>query len=202
MRRAERMTQELLRRVPTALRRNVTEKALAWKLAQWAQELGADRLAFDPIVAFGTHTSRPHHQPTTRALQKGHLVQIDVGAVYRGYCADMSRVFFTAKPTAEQERAYRAVMEAKETAQAAIRAGVSTKELDQQARGVLRSYGMEAAFTHALGHGLGLEVHEGVTVSSHAPLRTLVPGEVITVEPGVYFPGKFGIRIEDMAVVE
>lgn len=202
VRRAERITREMLRRVPSVLRSTTTERGLAWKLRQWAQELGAEGLAFDPIVAFGTHTSRPHHEPTNRVLQKGHLVQVDVGAVYRGYCGDLSRVYFTAEPTREQERAYRAVMEAKNAVIDAVGPGVSARSLDQIARSVLRTYGMEEAFCHALGHGVGLEVHEGMTLSSRTTDRVLLKGEVITIEPGVYFPGRFGIRLEDMVVVE
>ncbi len=202
LRRAERITKELLRRVPSMLRSTTTERSLAWKLRQWAQELGAEGMSFDPIVAFGTHTSRPHHQPTSRQLQKGHIVQIDVGAVYKGYCGDLSRVYFTAQSTPAQERAYRAVMEAKNAVIDEVRVGASTRALDQLARSILKKHGMEEAFTHALGHGVGLDVHEGVTLSSRQPDRKLLRGEVITVEPGVYFPGCFGIRLEDMVVVE
>ena len=99
LRRAHRMTKELLRRVPSVLRKSVTEQQLARQLLQWALELGAAGLSFDPIVGFGTHTACPHHHPTSRMLQKGHLVQIDVGVKYRGYCADMSEVYFTVEPT-------------------------------------------------------------------------------------------------------
>ena len=201
IRRAHRMTEELLRRVPSALRKGTTERGLAWKLRVWAQELGADGLAFSPIVAFGSHTSRPHHLPTSRALQKGHMVQIDVGAVYGGYCADRSQVFFTTEPTPQQEKAYRAVREAKDAVIAACVPGASTRALDQLARSVLKKDGMDAAFCHALGHGVGLEVHEGVTLSSRQPDSKLLAREVVAVEPGVYFPGKFGIRLEDMVMV-
>ena len=202
IRRAQTITQELLRRVPAALRKGITERALAWKLQTWARELGADDLSFPAIVAFGSHASRPHHQPTSRALQKGHVVQIDTGVIYKGYCADMSRVFFTAKMSDREEKAYRAIEEALGAVIGKVRAGVSTRSLDQLARSVLKKYGMEENFTHALGHGIGLEVHEGVTLSARAPDRKLLKGEVIAVEPGVYFPGRFGIRLEDMVIVE
>ncbi|MDO8649351.1 MAG: Xaa-Pro peptidase family protein [Candidatus Peregrinibacteria bacterium] len=201
IRRAHKITVELLRRVPSALRKGITEEQVARKLKIWALELGADGLAFDPIVAFGTHTSSPHHAPTSRALQKGHIVQIDVGAQVQGYCADRSEVYFTTRPTAEEERMYRALTEAKEAAKSLVRAGVNTRALDRKAREVLRQYGIENAFTHSLGHGVGLEIHEGVSLSEKAPDRKLLAGEVITIEPGVYFPGKFGMRLEDMVIV-
>ena len=129
-------------------------------------------------------------------------MQIDTGVIYKGYCADMSRVFFTAKMSDREEKAYRAIEEALGAVIGKVRAGVSTRSLDQLARSVLKKYGMEENFTHALGHGIGLEVHEGVTLSARAPDRKLLKGEVIAVEPGVYFPGRFGIRLEDMVIVE
>ena len=201
MRRARRLTQELLRRVPAVLRRSTTEEKLARQLLIWALELGADGLSFEPIVAFGNHTSSPHHRPTNRLLQKGHIVQIDVGVLYKGYCGDLSEVYFTAPPTAEQKKIYETLVRSQQKAIRAVKAGVTTHTLDKIARGVLAEQGMEKYFTHALGHGVGLDVHEGVTLSQRAPAQKLLPGEVITIEPGVYLPGKFGMRVEEMVIV-
>lgn len=202
LKRAHRMTRELLRRVPAMLKRKISEEYLARQLLLWALELGAEGLSFDPIVAFGTHTSSPHHRPTGRKLQKGHLVQIDVGVKYRGYCADMSEVFFTAEPTKTQDQVYRTLCLAKNRATKAVKAGVSTRSLDTLARSVLKKAGIEQYFTHSLGHGVGLEIHEGVSLSEKANDLTLLENEVITIEPGVYFPGKFGMRVEDMVYVK
>ncbi|MDO8468346.1 MAG: aminopeptidase P family protein [Candidatus Peribacter sp.] len=201
-RRAQRITHELLKRIPAALRTGVTEREIAWKLRQWADGLGADQMAFDPIVAFGPHTSRPHHHPTLRSLRKGDIVQIDVGARFKGYCADQSAVFFTGRKTQEQEHALAAVSEAKAAAQRMVKAGASTHALDRLARSILRKHGVEEAFAHSLGHGVGLEIHEGVTLSQKRPDEKLLASEIITIEPGVYFPGKFGIRLEDEIVVK
>jgi Xaa-Pro aminopeptidase len=202
LRRAQRFTKELLRRVPSVLRPGITEERLARQLGIWALELGADGLAFDPIVAFGTHTGNPHHEPTSRALAKGHLVQVDVGAKVRGYCADMSRVFFTAKPTSQQQHVYETLALVQEQALRSAKAGVTNHALDAAARKTLREHGIDdEAFPHALGHGVGLEIHEGVTLSQRRTKEALLPGEVVTIEPGVYFPGTFGMRIEDMAFV-
>ncbi|MDD4287822.1 MAG: M24 family metallopeptidase [Candidatus Peribacteraceae bacterium] len=200
-RRAQQITRELLKRVPSALRDRVTEREIAWKLRAWASELNADHLAFDPIVAFGPHTSSPHHHPTTHALKKGDIVQIDVGARFEGYCADQSAVFFTDKKTQEQEHALAAVQEAKQEAERMVRAGASTHALDRLARSILRKHGVEKAFSHSLGHGVGLEIHEGVTLSQKRPDEVLLASEIVTIEPGVYFPGKFGIRLEDEIIV-
>ncbi len=201
IRRAHRITRAMLRCVPRSLRPGVREEQLARMLRIWALERGADGLAFDPIVAFGTHTASPHHVPTSRRFRRGDLVQIDVGARVQGYCADMSEVFFTRAPTMEQARVYRILKRAQRRAMAEVRPGASTHALDQCARDVLREEGLEDAFCHALGHGVGLEIHEGVTLSQKRPEATLLAGEVITVEPGVYFPGRYGMRVEDMVYV-
>lgn len=200
-RRAQKITREMLRRVPSALRGKITEKDLAWRLREWAHELGADDLSFDPIVAFGSHTSRPHHAPTGRLLKRGHLVQIDVGAKYKGYCADQSAVFFTKKATALQQRVFDAVAEAQATAIKAVKPGITTRKLDQIAINVLKEHGFAKYFTHGLGHGVGLDIHEGVSLSQKAKNRKLLKNEIITIEPGVYLPGRFGIRLEQEIVV-
>ncbi|MDB4979201.1 MAG: proline dipeptidase [Candidatus Peribacteria bacterium] len=201
MKRARRMTAEILRRVPSQLRTSVTEKKLANQLHVWALELGADGLSFDPIVAFGTHTGFPHHIPSARKLQRGHIVQIDVGATYKGYCSDASDVFFTAPPFARERLVYATLRRAKNAAILAAKAGVTNHELDELARRVLREQHLEDAFCHALGHGVGLDIHEGVIISSKAPEKKLLRNEVIAIEPGVYFPGKFGMRVEETIIV-
>lgn len=201
IRRAEKVTRELLRRVPGALRSSTTEEKLAKQLQIWALELGAEGMAFDPIVAFGTHTSRPHHKPTNRKLKPGMLVQIDVGAKVDGYCSDASDVFFTAKPTAFQKRVYATLRHAKDEAVTMLKEGVSTRALDKKVRDILHEEGLNEAFTHALGHGVGLEVHEGPTISSLAAPVELLENEVVAIEPGVYFEGKFGMRLESIEIV-
>ncbi len=201
LRRAQRMTREILRRVPSVLGKSITEERLARQLLLWALELGAEGLSFDPIVAFGTHTACPHHHPTSRVLQKGHLVQIDVGVKFRGYCADMSEVYFTAEPTKTEHQVYRALKVAQGKARESVKPGASTRELDRIARRILKKAGIEEYFTHSLGHGVGLEIHEGVSLSQKAPDQKLLKNEVITLEPGVYFPGKFGMRVEEMIIV-
>lgn len=201
-RRAQRITNEMMRRVPSQLRTSITERKLAWQLRSWAVELGAEDLSFPAIVAFGTHTSRPHHAPTDRKLTKGMLVQIDVGARYKGYCADQSEVFFTASPSAQQERVYQALCTARDAAIVLAKAGTSTHALDQAARAVLAKAGIEEAFTHSLGHGVGLEIHEGVSLTQRQPATALMPGEIITIEPGAYFPGKWGMRVETEVIIK
>lgn len=200
-RRAQRITRELLARVPSLLRRPITEHAVAWKLREWAEELGADAMSFEPIVAFGTHTSRPHHRPTHRVLQKGHVVQVDCGAMYDGYCADQSAVYFTDRMTPLQKKVHLAVSQAFDAAMERTRPGASSRDLDRLARDVLKSHGLDEYFLHSLGHGVGLEVHEGLNISSKAPDKKLLKNEIVTIEPGVYLPGKFGMRLETEVIV-
>jgi Xaa-Pro aminopeptidase len=200
-RKAQGITHKMMDRIPKALKSSITEKQLAELLRQWAVELGADELSFDPIVAFGTHSSSPHHHPTDRKLAKGHVVQIDVGARYKGYCADQSRVFFTAKKTALQNKVYNALDRAKSESIAAVKVGVTNHKLDQLARDILKEEDLEQYFTHALGHGVGLDIHEGVSISTKAKKKKLLKNEIITIEPGVYIPGKFGMRLEEEIIV-
>ena len=200
-RRAQRITHELMRRIPLALKSKVTERGLAFKLINWAQELGADEHSFDPIVAFGKHSSHPHHKPTDAKLKKGDIVQIDTGVRFDGYCADQSKVFFTGEKTSEQGKVLDAVAAAKSEATAEIASGISTHALDRIARKILKEHGFEKFFPHSLGHGLGLEVHEGITLSQKVDSKDLLMHEIITIEPGVYLPGKFGIRLEDEIIV-
>jgi len=199
---AQKITQEVLRNTQKYLQVGITEKELAWKLETSARVAGADCLSFDPIIAFGTHTSRPHHSPTDRKLKKGHIVQVDIGAKVNGYCADQSAVFFTAKKTAEQKRVYMALKRAKSESIALIKSGVTNHELDACARRILSEENLEQYFTHSLGHGVGLDIHEGITLSLKAAKTPLLKNEIITIEPGVYIPGKFGMRLEEEIIVK
>lgn len=200
--RSQHITKELLRRVPSALKSLPTEKQLAWKFEEWARELGAEGLSFEPIVAFGTHSSCPHHHATDRKLKKGHIVQIDVGSKYKGYCSDQSQIFFTSQPTSLQQKVLEAVSNAKQKAASSVRSGITNHKLDKIARDVLSEYELEEYFTHSLGHGVGLNIHEGTSLNQHGKSIKLLPNEIITIEPGVYLPGKFGIRLEDEVIVQ
>ncbi|MDD5026557.1 MAG: Xaa-Pro peptidase family protein [Candidatus Peribacteraceae bacterium] len=200
-RRAQSLTRELLARVPAYLRKSVTERSLAWQFQVWAHELGADGLAFDPIVAFGTNTSRPHHRPTDRHLKKGHLVQVDVGVKYRGYCADLSAVFFTAKMTTQEERVLTAVRDALNAVRKAVKPGATNHTLHAAEDAVFQKYGVGYLKAHSLGHGVGLEIHEGISLSDLVPEKALLKNEIMAIEPGLYLPGRFGMRLEEDVIV-
>lgn len=193
-------TKTILKAVPRLLRKGFTEKGLAFELELLARKIGADGMAFETIVAYGEHTSRPHHSVTDKRYSAGQLVLVDMGTQVNGYASDFTRMYFS-KLTVEQAIAYRALTEAKKKAERALKPGITNHALDTVAREYLKKQGYEKEFCHSLGHGLGLEIHEGVNLSGKAPKKKLLKHEVITIEPGLYFPGKWGMRLEDTHVI-
>lgn len=177
----------------------LTEQGLARALENHMLEIGADGPSFPTIVASGVRGALPHAHPSKNLLSNG-LVTIDMGVIYQGYCSDCTRTYCLGKPTQQQQDIYKAVHEAEQAAIAACVPGVSAKEIDAVARAVLKKYTVDAFFTHALGHGVGLDIHEE-PVLSHRSKAILQPGMVITIEPGVYKKGWGGVRIEDMLLI-
>lgn len=163
------------------------------------RELGADP-SFPAIVAAGPNGALPHAEPGEREIGRGELVVFDMGAKLDGYCSDGTRTFATGDPGEEGGEVYEVVCQAQAAALEAIRAGVKGEDPDSAARELIDAAGYGEHFGHALGHGVGLEVHEGPRLSQRSD-DLLAPGEVVTVEPGVYLPGKLGVRIEDLVVV-
>jgi Xaa-Pro aminopeptidase len=184
----------------TRLRPGVTEKALAAELEYRMRRLGAEKAAFDTIVAAGTRTALPHSEPSSARFETGELVMVDMGALQDGYSSDMTRMLYLGAPTPKVKRTYRGVLEAQLAALDAVRPGVLASHVDRQARRVLKSYGLDRAFVHSTGHGLGLEIHEPPRIGKTGKSR-LEAGMTITIEPGVYLDGFGGIRIEDTIVV-
>ena len=182
------------------VRAGMKEQDLAAELEYRMRRLGAEKPAFDTIVAAGARSALPHAQPTQARLRTGGLVVVDMGAIQDGYCSDMTRMLFLGAPAARVKRTYRAVLEAQLAAIDAVRAGVTTAHVDRQARRVLKTYGLERAFVHSTGHGLGLEIHEPPRIGKRDKGR-LQAGMAVTIEPGVYLEGFGGIRIEDTVVV-
>ena len=182
------------------IRPGMREQDLAAEVDYRMRRLGAEKPAFDTIVASGERSALPHAHPTTATLQPNQLVLVDMGAFQDGYASDMTRVLFQGTPGARVKRVYRAVLEAQLAAIDAVRPGVTTAHVDRRARGVLKGYGLERAFVHSTGHGLGLEIHEMPRIGKRDKTR-LQKGMAITIEPGVYLEGLGGVRIEDTVVV-
>lgn len=182
------------------VRAGMKEQDLAAELEYRMRRLGAEKPAFETIVAGGPRSALPHAQPTAAPLQPGNLVVVDMGALQDGYCSDMTRMLFLGAPSTKVKRTYQAVLEAQQAAVAAVRPGISTVHVDRQARKVLKAAGLEQAFVHSTGHGLGLEIHEPPRIGKRDKGR-LETGMAITIEPGVYLEGFGGIRIEDTVLV-
>jgi Xaa-Pro aminopeptidase len=177
-----------------------TEREVSWDLTRLFHEEGGEGLAFESIVGAGPTGARPHARATDRTIQAGELVVIDAGCTVDGYASDYTRTFATGPLDEEAKEAYQAVLSAQLAGLEAIRADIPAIEADQAARRVIEDSPFAGTFGHGLGHGLGLDVHELPTMSSETK-DVLAPNNVVTVEPGVYLPGKFGIRIEDDVVV-
>ena len=177
-----------------------TEREVARSIVRYLEDQGADEVSFPPIVAAGAHGALPHASPRDVEIPSGVLVVVDLGARLDGYCSDCTRTFATG-PLSEQAAAvYELVRRAQEEALAAVRAGAEVSAVDGVARGIIEAAGHGERFGHGLGHGVGLEVHEGPRVAKTAT-GSLRPGNAVTVEPGVYIPGELGVRIEDLVIV-
>lgn len=200
IRRACQISCKAFKRFLECLRRNNNEKEMDYLLLGELLACGAEGLAFPTIIASGVNSSLCHAVPGERRLQKGDLLLCDFGARYRGYCADMTRTVVFGKADELQKVRYNIVLEAQLGALNQIKAGVSCQKVDQAARTVFKKYRLEDYFVHGLGHGVGLQTHEAPRLSPSS-CATLQAGMVVTVEPGLYFPGWGGIRIEDTVKV-
>ena len=184
----------------TGIRPGVSEVEVAGKLELAARLAGAEGMSFDTIVAAGKRGARPHGRASGQPIPKRGFVVVDSGVILRGYCSDMTRTVHMGGAGRVERQWYEAVLEAQLVGIAAVRAGVTAGEVDEAARGVLRKAKLDKYFTHSTGHGVGLEIHEPPRLGAKQAEK-LLAGMVVTVEPGIYVPGKGGIRIEDMVVV-
>ena len=182
------------------IREGVTEKELADKLLEIYLAEGAEGHSFPPIVSFGAHAADPHHEPDDTKLTKNQCVLFDIGCMKDGYCADMTRTYYFGEPNEEEKKIYELVKRANLTAEAMIKPGVRFCDIDAAARNVIEEAGYGEYFTHRLGHSIGREVHEYGDVSGVNENR-VVPGMTFSCEPGIYLPGKYGVRIEDLCMV-
>jgi Xaa-Pro aminopeptidase len=177
-----------------------TERQVAWRLEQLMHELGADAAAFEVIVASGPNSALPHARPTDRVIGAGETVVVDAGCTFEGYCSDCTRTFATGSLPAELQEAYEVCRRAQEAGLAAVAPGQQGNDVDWAARDVIELAGLGDRFGHGLGHGVGLEVHERPWLNTEVQ-STLEPGNVVTVEPGIYLPASGGVRIEDLVLV-
>jgi len=190
----------LFERILPVLRPGVREMEVAAELEHQARLLGAEGMSFDTIVASGIRSTLPHGRASAAPLPRRGFVTLDFGIILKGYCSDMTRTVFLGAPRHGERDAYHAVLEAQQAAVSSVAAGVSCAAVDEAVRSVLRGKGFGEAFSHSTGHGVGLEIHEPPRVGAGQKTR-LEAGMVVTIEPGIYLPREFGIRIEDMVAV-
>ncbi|WP_028322048.1 M24 family metallopeptidase [Desulfatiglans anilini] len=183
------------------LKPGLTERKVAWTMEGMAAEAGADGVAFPPIVASGSNGALPHAVPADRRLQPGEPIVLDMGVRLNGYCSDMTRTVFLGEAEPEFRKVYSIVREAQLAGLKEVRPGVRSDLPDAAARRIIADAGYGPFFGHALGHGVGLATHEGPRLSPLRPV-TLEEGMVVTVEPGIYLPGKGGVRLEEMVLIE
>ena len=199
MTKAQRISEQALKEILKFLRPGVTETEVAAKLTYDMLRFGAEKMSFDPIVASGPNGSLPHAVPSDRAIQSGEFVTMDFGCVYGGYCSDMTRTVAVGEPTEEMKKVYAVVLEAQLAGIAAEKAGVTGKSVDAAARRVIEDAGYGEYFGHSFGHSVGLEIHEAPNAGSTC--EDVIPlGAAVSAEPGIYLPGKFGVRIEDVTI--
>lgn len=188
------------RQAARRFRPGMTEADAAAELEYRMRRLGAEGAAFDTIVATGARAALPHARPGAARIESGQPVLVDMGANVGGYLSDMTRMVHLGAPPKEFLDLYGAVVEAQQASLSAVRAGVAARRVDQAARRALQARGLDRYFTHSTGHGVGLEIHEAPRLGAKSE-DTLEAGMVVTVEPGVYLPGRTGIRIEDTVLV-
>lgn len=200
VREAARIADAAFEHILSFIRPGVRERDVALELEMFMRRQGASAAAFDIIVASGARGALPHGVASDKVIEQGDMVTLDFGAVYQGYCSDITRTVAVGEPDAKLKEIYAIVLNAQQQTVAAIKPGITGKEADAVARNIIAEAGYGDAFGHSTGHGFGLQVHEEPRLSA-AGLEPLEPGMLVTVEPGIYLPGLGGVRIEDDVLV-
>jgi Xaa-Pro aminopeptidase len=201
LRSAQAVTDQAFDDVLDMLAVGVTERQVARHLETLLRRDGADGLSFESIVAFGENAAEPHHEPGHRLLEEGDVITMDFGALFGGYHADMTRTVAFGEPASELKKIHDIVRQAQQAGIDAVRQGATGAEVDAAARAVIEGAGYGDAFSHGLGHGVGLDIHEGPRLGREFAEHTLPARAIVTVEPGIYVSGLGGVRIEDMVEV-
>lgn len=200
IKKSQQINDEILREVKKFIKIGRTEREIEWFILEKIREKGGDGPSFNPIVAFGEHSSVPHHQNTDRKLKKGDVVLIDMGVMYKHYASDMTRTFFTKTPTKKQEEVYKSVLNAQKAAIKTLKSGITNIKLNKAATDVIKKAGYLENFQHALGHGTGLDIHELPNLGAEKAFK-LKENMITTIEPGIYLEKNFGVRVEDMLII-
>ena len=200
MRDAQAITDTVFSELCEWIEPGMTEREVSARIVYQHLLHGADKMSFDPIVASGPNGALPHARPSDRVLREGELVVIDMGCFLQGYASDMTRTIALGEPSDEARAVYNVVLEAQEASLQAARSGITGTDIDRVARTIIEEAGYGDYFGHGLGHGVGLEIHEWPRLSYHVS-HNLPANAAVTVEPGIYLPDKFGVRIEDLIIL-
>ena len=199
---AQRIAEKAFLDILNFIKVGVTEKEIAALLEYKMKSYGAEGLAFDTIAVSGKNSSLPHGVPTDKRVEAGDFITMDFGATVNGYCSDMTRTVAVGFATDKMREVYETVLSAQEEVIKTVKAGIICRDADAAARDIIKSAGYGEYFNHSTGHGVGLEIHEMPRLGQNADKPTLRAGQVVTDEPGIYLPEKFGVRIEDMLLIE
>lgn len=197
---AQRIAEKAFDHILGYIKPGVTDKEIALELEYFMLRNGADGLSFETIAVSGKNSSMPHGVPTQKKVEDGDFITMDYGALFEGYHSDMTRTVAVGKISDEQKKVYDTVLNAQKASLEVLKPGLLCSDADKAARDVIAVAGYGEFFGHGTGHGVGVEIHELPSVSPRSG-ATLEPGNIVTVEPGIYLPGKFGVRIEDMALI-
>ena len=197
---AQRIAEGALEQILKEIRPGMTEKEIAARLNYLMVSAGAEKTAFDTIVASGPNGSMPHAVPGMRKVREGDFITMDFGCVYKGYCSDMTRTVALGRPSDEMRNVYDIVLQAQLAGIAAAKAGITGAAIDGAARKVIQDAGYGAYFGHSFGHSLGIDIHEAPNAAPGND-KPMPDGAVVSAEPGIYLPGKFGVRIEDVMIL-
>ena len=197
---AQRIAEGALEQILKEIRPGMTEKEIAARLNYLMVSAGAEKTSFDTIVASGPNGSMPHAVPGMRKVQEGDFITMDFGCVYKGYCSDMTRTVALGRPSDEMRNVYDIVLQAQLAGIAAAKAGITGAAIDGAARKVIQDAGYGAYFGHSFGHSLGIDIHEAPNAAPGND-KPMPDGAVVSAEPGIYLPGKFGVRIEDVMIL-
>lgn len=200
MREASRMADAVAYKLREFIRSGMTEGQIARKIPEFFEEAGSFQISFRPIVASGANGSMPHYSGNQRVIEENDVIILDLGGRHKSYCSDTTRTLFTGEPTDEQKKVYEIVRQAQAAGEATVQPGATGQDVDRAARKVIVDAGYGDFFFNRVGHGIGLAVHESPFIIEGND-RYLEPGNVFSVEPGIYLPGKFGVRIENLVAV-
>lgn len=200
LRKAALIADETFKNIIKFIKPNMTEYDIKVKLEELLMEHGGQGLAFETIIASGPNSSKPHYNKYDRVIEKNDVIIMDFGCKYNGYCSDMSRTVFVGEPTEEQKKIYSIVLEANTKGEACAKKGVTAEVVDRAARNVIKEAGYSEYFINRTGHGIGTAVHEGPFIKE-GNKQILDDGMAFSIEPGIYIPGKFGMRVENIVLI-